>query len=97
MIFKKNKIKIRQISLPSGYLWLETILLLDDKEAERLNDWTVGYYHCTECDTWQAFADKLPPKDQNPVSKKMHNERNKFWREHAHGDGRILLFEQDME
>jgi hypothetical protein len=95
-MFNKKYIKITQYALESGYSWLETILLIGDKELEKLNDWTVGYYHCKQCDGWQSFSGKLPPVGQNPESKEMHNERNKFWREHAHGDGRIILFERDL-
>ena len=94
---KKTKIRIRQVILDSGYRWIETIMLIDDKEAERLNDWTVGYFHCKECNAFQGFAGKLPPIDGNGVSPKMHNERNAFWREHSHGDGRIILFEKDID
>jgi hypothetical protein len=98
-LFKQGPIRIRQEVLPSGYKWLETILLIDDVQAEKLSDWTVGYYHCIYCREYQGFAYKLPPKNKygdssvNPVA---HNERNKFWRKHAHGDGRILMFEKDL-
>lgn len=84
--------------MSSGYVHLETILLLDDKEAARLSDWIVGYYHCKQCNAFQAFSCKLPPvgSTQQEVPK-MTNERNSFWRQHHHGDGRILLFERDVE
>lgn len=95
---KKTKIKITQHVRPSYYSWLETITLIDDKELGRLSDWTVGYYHCKHCNTFQGFAYKLPPEgSQDPVNPKAHNDRNAFWRRHCHGDGMILLTEKDME
>lgn len=95
-MLKKKYIKINQYALPSSYSWLETIILIDDREVERLNDWTIGYYHCKHCDTWQSYSGKLPPIGEDPESKQMHNERNEFWRKHAHGDGRIILLERDI-
>jgi hypothetical protein len=97
-MFKKKPIKITQKILSSGYAHLETILLIDDEEATRLSDWVVGYYHCKHCNAYKAYAEKLPPVGSTQqVVVKMHNERNAFWREHHHGDGRILLFEKDIE
>lgn len=94
-MFGRSAVKIREHRLQFGLQpWLETVFLIDDKEAERKSDWTVGYYHCSHCDTWQGFAHKLPPAGD--VSAVAHNERNAFMRAHAHGDGRIALFEQDM-
>ena len=91
------KIKTSPWELKSAYAWLSTIILISDQEVERLNDWTVGYYHCSHCNTSKGFALKLPSKDGgDPVSPIAHNERNQFFREHAHGDGRILLFEKDL-
>ena len=114
----KTKIRINQWVLGSGYSWLETILLLDDKEVKKVNDYTLGFFHCKECDTFEGFCFKLPPeyvcykhpegcfdevnckndryKNESP-SKEMHNARNAFWRNHHHGDGRILVFERDIE
>ena len=74
--------------------WLETVLLVSDNEAERLSNWTVGYYHCSHCNTWKGFAYQLSPMDE--VNPQAHNERNDFWRNHAHGDGRVILFERDI-
>jgi hypothetical protein len=84
--------------------WLLTILLVDDKEAARLDDWTVGFYHCTQCGAYQGFAYQLPPVQEDAldgrpyggVNPQAHNDRNAFWRAHAHGDGRVLLFEKDL-
>ncbi len=76
--------------------WLETIVLVDDKEAERLGDWTVGFYHCKHCGAYQGFSYQLPPVGGDPVIPQAHNDRNAFWRAHAHGDGRVMLFERDI-
>lgn len=87
-------IHVTQASVPYGLQsWLETILLVDDKEASRLNDWTVGYYHCKHCGAFQGFAYKL---DDNGPSAKAHNEQLDFMLAHAHGDGRIALFEKKL-
>ena len=95
--FTKRTIRITQRSIPSAYAWLETIFLVDDRELDHVSDWTVGYYHCIQCDTFRGFAYELHPKHSpQVVSPQAHNERNAFWRTHAHGDGRILLFEKDM-
>jgi hypothetical protein len=95
---KKTKIKITQRILETGYAHLETIMLIDDNEATRLSDWVVGYYHCKQCGAFKGYANKLPPVGSTQVVvPAMHNDRNAFWREHHHGDGRILLFEKDME
>jgi hypothetical protein len=84
-------IKITQATQPYGLQsWLETIFLIDDKELSRLNDWTVGYYHCKHCDTFQGFAYQI----NGEVNPKAHNEQLDFMRAHAHGDGRISLFER---
>lgn len=94
------KIRINQVVVPSGYRWLSTILLVDDREAERLSDWSVGYYHCSHCHAYQGFAHQLPPLNKygdTTTDPAVHNERNAFWRKHAHGDGRIIMFERDME
>lgn len=94
-----DPIHITQQFIPSSYSHLGLILLLDDKEVERLGDWTIGFHHCKQCGTYEAYAHKLPPLDrygQAPVDAAMHNSRNAFWRKHAHGDGRILLFEKDL-
>ena len=97
-MFDKKPIKITQRVMPSGYSHLETILLIDDEEATRLSDWVVGYYHCKHCNAYKAYASKLPPVGSTQiVVAEMHNERNAFWREHSHGDGRILLFERDID
>ena len=107
MFFSRNKyINITQNAIESGYSWLETIVLVSDVELPRLNDWTVGHYHCKQCNAYQGFSHQLPAPEKadhsgeltyQPVSAKAHNERNAFWRAHAHGDGRIFLFEKDME
>lgn len=127
MWFKRQPIRISQNILSSSYRWLETIVLVDDIEAERCGDYTVGFYHCKQCDTYQGFAIKLPPKPEpfcprcnrdagngfgcvysahegarypvareGVVSARAHNERNAFWRAHAHGDGLMLLLERDI-
>jgi hypothetical protein len=97
-MFKKKPIKITPHVLPSAYTHLETILLIGDKEAARLSNWVVGYFHCKHCNAYQAYAGKLPPiGSSQKVVPKMHNEKNAFWREHHHGDGRIMLFEKDIE
>lgn len=104
-MFSRKPIKITQGIIPNQFQpWLETILLIDDKEAERLGDWTVGFYRCKYCEAYQGFSYQLPPvqkdaMDGTPYSgtiPQAHNDRNEFWRKHAHGDGRILLFEKDM-
>lgn len=92
-LFKKI-IKIRQHIIKSPYPWLETICLIDDMEAQRLNDWTTGYYHCRECDTFQGFAFQLPV---NGVSVQARNSRTQFWWDHAHGDGRVILSERHID
>ena len=93
---KKTKIKIKQSILESGYRHLETILLIDDDEATRLSDWTVGYFHCKVCNEFQGYAGKLPPVGSTQqVVPEMHNERNAFWRKHHHGNG-MILFEKDL-
>ena len=90
-----DQIHIKQRILISPYPWLEIIMLVEDKEAERLNGWTIGFYHCKNCNQYQAYAYELPViGEANP---KAHNDRNAFWRKHAHGDGRIALLEKDME
>jgi hypothetical protein len=95
---KKTRIKITQNIIPSGYSWLEAIVLVDDKELSRVSDWTVGWYHCKHCNTFQGFSYKVPPEGSHEsVNAKAHNERNAFWREHCHGDGMILLIEKDIE
>ena len=87
-------IKITQATKQFGLQsWLETIFLIDDKELYRLNDWTVGYYHCKHCNMFQGFAYKIIGSD---VNSKAHNEQLDFMLAHAHGDGRILLFERHM-
>jgi hypothetical protein len=87
-------IKITQATMQFGLQpWLETIYLIDDRELSRLSDWTVGYYHCKHCGAYQGFAHQI--RDDGP-SAKAHNERLDFMREHAHGDGRIALFERYM-
>jgi DNA topoisomerase IA len=94
----KKPIKITQRILKSGYRHLETILLINDEEATRLSDWVVGYFHCKQCNTYKAYAGKLPSAGSvQIIVPKMINERNSFWREHHHGDGRIVLFEKDVE
>lgn len=94
-----NKIKISQHIMPSPYPWLDTLLLVDDATAEKLSRWTVGYFRCTHCNTFQEFAYQLPEYDptSDGSSAQAHNDRNKFWREHHHGDGRIILFKKDVE
>jgi len=100
-----NKIKvyryfnkpIRITQFTNGYglqEWLETIHLIDDKELSRLSDWTVGYYHCKHCGAYQGFSYHI---DGNSVSAKAHNEQLDFMLAHAHGDGRILMFEKRIE
>jgi hypothetical protein len=100
-LFKRQTIKCRQYTIPSNYPWLETIGLVEDAEAERLNDWTVGYYHCCYCDTYQGFTFHLPPKvadddgeTRSGFDVSAHNERTAFWHEHAHGDARVILLER---
>jgi hypothetical protein len=93
----RPKVKIQQYVLVNQFQpWLETILLVNDKEVERLSGWTIGYYHCSHCHTYQGFTFQLPPVGGDPVSAQAHNDRNMFWRAHAHGDGRIHLFEVDL-
>lgn len=93
----KTRIKIKQRVLPSSYRHLETLLLIDDKEATRLSDWIVGYYHCKQCNAFRGFAYKLPPAGSvQSLIAEAHNDRNEFWRYHSHGDGRIILFEKDI-
>ena len=93
-----SKIRIKQHIQVSPYPWLETIFLIDDKEAARLGDWTVGYFHCSQCDAYESWSGQLPAYDptSDGASTEAHNKRNAFWRKHAHGDGRIVLFEKDM-
>lgn len=87
-------IKITQATIPYGLQsWLETIVLVDDQELKRLGDWTVGYYHCKHCDAYQGFAYHV---DGDKPSAKAHNEQLDFMLTHAHGDGRIMLFEKCM-
>src|SRR5574341_1165227 len=89
----KPPIKISQHVIRNEFQpWLETILLIDDSEVKRLSDWSIGFFHCSHCHTYQGFAYKAPPPDGDPVLKEAHNDRNAFWREHAHGSGRIFLF-----
>jgi hypothetical protein len=94
-IHRFNKpIKITQATLPYGLQsWLETILLIADPELKRLNDWSIGYYHCKECETYQGFSYQITEE----VIPKGHNEQLEFMLAHAHGDGRIALFEKRME
>ncbi len=96
-IFSRKPIRITQYVIPNKFQsWLETIVLVDDKEAARLNDWTVGFYHCKHCGTFQGFTYNLSNVNSEGVNAKAHNDRNAFWHAHAHGDGRIALFERDM-
>lgn len=78
----------------SSYPWLETIMLIDDVQAESLSDWVVGYFHCKQCGAYRGWAHKLPPKGSRAGGQAMTNDRNRFWHEHAHGDGRIVLLEK---
>lgn len=87
--------RLTPYSIESGYSWLETIVFFDDRGLERYGDYCMGMYHCKHCDTYEGFCEHLP-KDVL-ASKVLHNSRNKFWRSHAHGDGRIILFERDMD
>ncbi|HCR71212.1 MAG TPA: hypothetical protein DIW23_07205 [Anaerolineae bacterium] len=91
-----NKPKV----VESNYEWLETIFLVDDEQAQKLSDWTVGYFHCLHCETYQGFAFKLPPIETdeednviNGVSIEAHNARVDFFHEHSHGDLFILMVE----
>lgn len=100
-LVKPKPIRIYQYVVPfHPQDWIETILLVDDNEAARLNNWTVGYYHCRHCGAWRAFSYQLPEMDKygnypaNPIA---HNDRLDFWVAHAHGDGRVVLFERKME
>jgi hypothetical protein len=97
-MFFNKPIKVTQGVIENQFqTWLETIVLVDDKEAARLGDWTVGFYHCKHCGAYQGFSYKLPPVDgDEKVNPQMHNDRNEFWRAHAHGDGRVILFEKDI-
>ncbi len=104
--FQKKYVRVRQYLLRSPYPWLETIFLISDRELDHLSGWTLGFYHCTACGAYQGFAHRVPdllPADQpgnkayQPTDPIAHNERNAFWRLHAHGDGRVILFERDME
>lgn len=95
-IHRWNKpIRITQATLQYGLQpWLETIFLIADTELSRLNDWTVGYYHCKRCEAYQGFSYQIT-SDGEP-SPKAHNERLEFMRAHSHGDGRIMLFDKPM-
>lgn len=90
----RKPIKVTQATVQYGLQsWLETIHLIDDRELSRLNDWTVGYYHCKKCNTYQGFAYHI---DDHKPSAKAHNEQLDFMLAHAHGDGRIMLFERHI-
>ena len=87
-------VKITQATQQYGLQsWLETIFLISDKELSRLNDWTVGYYHCKHCNAYQGFAYHLDKNEPNP---KAHNDQLDFMLAHAHGDGRIMIFDKYM-
>ncbi len=88
-------IRITQATLQYGLQeWLETIFLIADEELPGLNNWTVGYYHCKHCNTYQGFAYRL---EEDKPNVKAHNEQLDFMLVHAHGDGRIALFEKHLE
>lgn len=94
-MFEKWKIKVKQYDWHNGFQkWVKRIYLYDDKELERLNDWSIGFYHCEQCGVYKGFSYKLPVKGQ--ISKECQNDWVDFFVEHAHGDGRVILFEKKL-
>ncbi len=89
-------IKLQQYVLKDTmFKWLETILLTNDKQSEKLSNWCIGFYHCKHCDTYEPYMYKLPEKNKYgdyPVNAEAIASHNTFRRNHNHGDGRVLLF-----
>src|SRR5262249_40238108 len=50
-------------------------------------------FHCSNP---EHESGKYLVAPEGEVSKEAHNSRNAFWRKHAHGDGRIVLFERNL-
>ena len=73
--------------------WILRIPLIDDEALKKTNGYTLGFDHCTHCGAFQSYAYKLPPIE-TPISKEAHNEWVDFHMAHAHGDGRVALFER---
>lgn len=96
----KLSIKIKPYEIPSGHNfqpWIKKIGMIDDSQLEKTNDATFGLFNCTKCDVYQPYHFKLPPLgSSDPVSKEAHNEWVDFQLKHAHGDGRVALFERKM-
>ena len=72
--------------------WVKRVYLMADKELKKTDDWTVGFYFCESCKKVKGFAYKLPPIGE--VSKECKNDWIDWLIAHAHGDGRVILFER---
>ena len=90
-----KKLKLKQWSWDNGFqTWVKRIHLLDDKELEKTNDWTVGFYHCEHCGAIQGFAFQLPKNIPSEGIKEAQNSWYDFLLKHAHGDGRVIMLEK---
>jgi hypothetical protein len=40
--------------------WVKRVYLYGNEGLDKLDDWSVGFYHCTHCGAWQSWSYKIP-------------------------------------